>query len=104
MNLNAVNLLAVAAWVSDSFPIIRIVLVVLLALLGILLTICVLFQEGNDGSGIDAVSGSSSETFYAKNKSQTLTSTLKRLTVIIAIAMAVIVVAFFVTVAIYSGM
>ena len=83
MNLNAVNLLAVAAWVSDSFPIIRIVLVVLLALLGILLTICVLFQEGNDGSGIDAV---------------------KRLTVIIAIAIAVIAVAFFVTVAIYSGM
>ena len=58
----------------------------------------------DDGSGIDAVSGSSSETFYAKNKSQTLTSTLKRLTVIIAIAIAVIAVAFFVTVAIYSGM
>ena len=56
MNLNAVNFLAVAAWVSDSFPIIRIVLVVLLAVLGILLTLCVLFQEGNDGNGIDAVS------------------------------------------------
>lgn len=104
MNLNVVNLLAVAAWVSDSFPIIRIVLLVLLAVLGILLTLCVLFQEGNDGSGFDAVSGSSSETFYAKNKSQTLSSALKRVTVIIAITMAVIAVAFFITVAIYSGM
>ncbi len=104
MNLNVVNLLAVAAWVSDSFPIIRIVLLVLLAVLGILLTLCVLFQEGNDGSGLDAVSGSSSETFYAKNKSQTLSSALKRVTVIIAITMAVIAVAFFITVAIYSGM
>ncbi len=104
MNLNNLQILAVSNWVSDSFPIIRIVLISLIAVLSLALIFVVLFQPGNDGADLGSLSGSSSDTFYSKNKSQTWEHALRRLTVILAIAIAVLAVAFFITVAIYSGM
>ena len=106
MNLNNLQFFAaeVEAWVSSSFPIIRMVLIVLIALLALALVVCVLFQEGDDGSGMNAMTGSSTETFYAKNKSQTVASLLKRLTIILAITIAVLAVLFFISVTIYSGL
>ena len=101
--LENLKLLAVANWVSQSFPVIRIVLLVLITLLSLALVFVVLFQPGNDGSNLGALSGSSTETFYSKNKSQTLESILKRVTVIIAIAIAVLAILFFISVAIYNG-
>ncbi len=104
MNFNNLQILAVSNWVSDSFPIIRIVLISLIAVLSLVLIFVVLFQPGNDGSDLGSLSGSSSDTFYSKNKSQTWEHALRRLTVILSIAIAVLAVAFFITVAIYSGM
>ena len=103
MNFNNTLFAAVAPWISDSFPIIRMVLLILIAVLSLVLIFTVLFQPGNDGSNLNAVSGSSTDTFYSKNKSQTLESALKRLTVVLAIAIAVLVVLFFVSVATYNG-
>lgn len=103
MKMTNLNLLAVAPWVSDSFPIIRMVLLILIAVLSLALILVVLFQQSNDGSSLNAMQGGNADTFYAKNKSQTLESMLKRLTVIIAIAIAVLAILFFVSVAIYYG-
>ena len=64
----------------------------------------ILFQPSNEGNGMNALSSeSTSETFYAKNKSQTMESALKRLTVIFSVVIAVLTIAFFITVAIYRG-
>ncbi|MBQ8882579.1 MAG: preprotein translocase subunit SecG [Clostridia bacterium] len=103
MNLNNLQFFAVEAWVSSSFPIIRMVLIVLIAILSLALVLCILFQDGEDGSGMNAMTGASTETFYAKNKSQTVSSLLKRLTIILAVTIAVLAVLFFISVSIYNG-
>ena len=103
MNLSNLQYLAVANWVSQSFPIIRLVLLILIAVLSLVLIFVVLFQPGNDGSNINAISGSSADSYYSINKSQTLESALKRLTVVLAIAIAVLTILFFISVAIYNG-
>lgn len=91
-------------WVSDSFPTLRIVMLVLIALLSIALVITVLFQSSNDGNNnVDAITGGSTDTFYGKHRSQTLESILKRLTVILAIVIAVLAIIFFITTCIYYG-
>ncbi|MBO5215357.1 MAG: preprotein translocase subunit SecG [Clostridia bacterium] len=107
MNLNFVNNFSAAAvvepWISQSFPIVRMVLLILIAVLSFVMILTILFQEGDDGSGMNAMTGASADTFYSKNKTQTLTATLKRLTVVLAIVIAVLAVLFFVSVAIYNG-
>lgn len=97
------ELAAVANWVSQSFPVVRMVLLILITVLALAMIFIVLFQPGNDGNGLGAITGSSTETFYSKNKSQTLESTLKRLTVILGIVIAVLTVLFFISVAVYAG-
>ena len=105
MKLNLLQIFSattVAPWISESFPIIRAVLIVLITVLSLALVLVTLFQDG-DESGMGALGGGSADTFNGKNKSQTLTSMLKRITVIISIAIAVLAVLFFISVAIYNG-
>lgn len=104
MKFDLVNLAAVSAWVSESFPIIRMVLLIVIAVLSFALIFIVLFQPGKEDGGMGALGGSATDTFYSKNKSQTWESALKRLTIMLSIVIAVLTIAFFVTVAIYSGM
>ena len=66
------------------------VLLILIAVLSFVMILTILFQEGDDGSGMNAMTGASADTFYSKNKTQTLTATLKRLTVVLAIVIAVL--------------
>jgi len=88
------------AWVTDSFPIVRMVIMILLVVLSVAIIIMILMQKSNS-SGMGALDGSQTETFYSKNKSRTLEGVLKRLTVICGIAIFVLCVLFFVTVMIY---
>lgn len=99
--LKKVNLFGVADWVSASFPIIRLVLLLLIVALSIALTVVILMQPSNT-QGMGGLTGQS-DTFYSKNKGRTLEGTLKRLTVIIAIALLVLAVLFFVTLLFYAG-
>ncbi len=103
-NLTILAASTVPDWVSDSFPTLRIIMLILISVLSIALVITVLFQSSNDGNNnIDAVMGGSTDTFYGKHRSQTLESILKRLTVILAIVIAVLAIAFFITTCIYYG-
>ena len=106
MKFDLANLFAatVAPWVSESFPIIRMVLLIIIAVISFALIFVVLFQPGKEAGGMGARGGSTTDTFYSKNKSQTWESTLKRLTIVLSVVIAVLAIAFFVTVAIYSGM
>jgi protein translocase SecG subunit len=95
---------AVAPWVSDSFPTVRLVLAILIVLLSLAITVLVLVQPGAEQQGMNAVTGGQSDTYYSKNKSEMRESMMKRLTIILGVALFVVVVLFFVTVVIYSGL
>ncbi len=93
--------LSVEGWVVDSFPILRIVLIVLMALIGIALVVVIMFQPSSS-SGMGALTGQR-DTFYAKDKSKSLESVMKRITVILGIIESLLAIFFFVTLLIYRG-
>ena len=95
-----VYLPSVAAWITNSFPIIRMVLLILMVVLAVAMILVVLFQPSS-GDGMSAISGQLSDTFYTKNKGRSLEGIMKLLTVVLAICLFVISVLFFVTVVIY---
>lgn len=101
--MNAVQLwnATLPAWVTDSFPIIRTVIIVVMVVLSLALTLIVLVQPSNP-QGMNAISGQS-DTYYSKNKSRTMEGVMRRLTVIISIVLGVLALVFFITLAIYSG-
>ena len=95
------TLLNVPGWVADSFPILRIVLVCLMAAIGIALIIVIMFQPSSS-SCMGALTGQR-DTFYAKDKSNSLESVMKRITVVLGIIEGVLAILFFVTLLIFRG-
>lgn len=95
------SFLSVAGWVSDSFPIIRIVIISLMVLVGLALVVVIMFQPSSS-SGMGALSGAR-DTFYSKDKSKSLESVMKKITVILGIVEGVLAILFFVTLLIYRG-
>jgi preprotein translocase subunit SecG len=91
----------VPQWVSDSFPIIRIIFVITLLLLAITMVVIVLAQEGHNG-GTNVISGTR-ESFYSQNKNSTKEGRLKRLMTIAGIAFVIVTILYFVTLKIYAG-
>lgn len=78
--------------VSPIYSVVRIVLLVLIVLCALFMIGVVLLQPGNS-SGLGAIGGGA-ETFLGKNKAKTLEGKMKRLTVIVAIALALFSIAF----------
>lgn len=95
------TLLSVAGWVADSFPIIRIVIMVLMVAIGLALIVIIMFQPSSS-SGMGALTGQR-DTFYSKDKSKSLESVMKKLTVILGSVEGVLAILFFVTLLIYRG-
>jgi preprotein translocase subunit SecG len=90
-----------ASWIANSFPVIKIVLVCLLAVFSIAMIIFILMQKSNT-NGISAVTGQSN-TFYNRNKGATLQGKVKNLTIICAVCMMVIVIAYLIISQIHTG-
>lgn len=90
-----------AAWIVSSFPVIKIVIMCLLALLSIALIVLVVMQKSNT-NGASAITGQS-DTFYNRNKSATLQGKIKVLTIICAVCIMVLCITFFVMTQIYQG-
>ena len=78
------NLLALS---YEAYQVLSIICIALSIICAIFIIIVVMMQPGNS-NGIDALSGSS-DTFYGKNKSKTIESKLKKLTVICVILLVV---------------
>lgn len=97
----SLSLLSVASWIEDSFPIIRLILIVLMVLVALGLIIVIMFQPSSS-SGMGALTGQR-DTFYSKDKSKSLESVMKKITVILGIIEGVLAVLFFVTLLIYRG-
>lgn len=93
---------SVPAWVAASFPIIRYVLMFLIAAAAIVLIFVTLMQEHDDNGSANAITGMS-ESYYSQNKGETTQGKLKKLTIIMASIIAVSIVLFFVTMMVYAG-
>ena len=86
----------VAPWISSSFPIIRVVVLVLIALLAIAIISIVMCLESNADGGTNVISGQS-ESFFAKNQGSSREGRLKKAIVVCGIAIAVLAVLFWIT-------
>jgi preprotein translocase subunit SecG len=95
MNFMGASNGAVAEWIAVSFPIIRVVLAVIIAIMCLVLILTVIVQP-SASNGVNPITGQS-ETFYGKNKSRTTEGFMRKLTVILAISIAVLAVLFFVS-------
>lgn len=91
---------AVPQWVVDSFPVLRIIFAIAIAILCLALTVIILVQPS--ASNGNAVTGQS-DTYYGKNQSETLEGLFKKLTVILSIVIAVIAVLYVITVLVFPG-
>ena len=86
----------VAPWISASFPVIRIVLLILIALLAIATIVIVMCMESNADGGTNVISGQS-DSFYAKNQGSSKEGRLKKAIIVCSISIAVLVVVFWIT-------
>lgn len=85
------TLLAVDSYALYST--LSIICVALSALCALFLIIVVMIQPGNS-SGVSALGGAT-DTFYGKNKSKTIESKLRRLTVVCLVILTVLMIAFY---------
>ena len=92
---------ATASWVVNSFPIIKIVIMAVIAFLSLMLIVLVVMQKG-DNNGASAITGRT-DTFYNRNKKTTLQGKIKVLTVICASVMMVLCLTFMILSQIYAG-
>ena len=95
------SFLSVANWISDSFPYVRLVMMCLIVAVGIPHVIVKIFKP-TTSSGMGALTGQR-DTFYAKDKSKSLESVMKRVTIALGIVEGVLAVLFFVSLLISQG-
>lgn len=91
----------IAPWITNSFPIIKIVLMVLIFLCSVAMIVMVVMQK-SESNGVTAISGQS-DTFYNRNKGSTLQGKMKILTIVDAVLIMVFCVAFLIFHTIYQG-
>lgn len=88
-------------WVINSFPIIRIILMCLMAVCAAALIVVVLCQESNE-NGTNALTGIN-ESYYSQNKGRSKEGMLRKATIALSIAIVACVIIYFILTAIYSG-
>jgi len=96
------NLMLVAQWIADSFPIIRAGLIILVAISCIVLIIAVLASPPQTGVGRNAITGAS-ESYYTKNKGSNNQGRIRNLVIICAIVIAVCSILFGISYTIYQA-
>ena len=87
------NLLSNLLVSFELYQAVSVACIVLSVLCAIFIVIVVMMQPGNS-NGIDALNGSS-DTFYGKNKSKTIESKLRKLTIICVAVLIVLMIAFY---------
>ncbi len=85
----------VPEWMSNSFPIIRVVLLALIALFSIAVIVIVMCMESNPDGGTNVISGQS-ESFYARNQGSSKEGRLKKAIIVCSILVAVLAIAFWI--------
>lgn len=89
------------AWITNSFPIIRYVLMFIIAAAAITLIVTALMQESQEG-GSNAITGAQ-ESYYSQNKGKTKEGILKKITIAMASIIAISIVLFFITIVVENA-
>ena len=89
-------------WVTNSFPVIRQILMVLVALAAIGIIIVTMIQPGESSGGTNVITGAS-ESFYSKNKASSKEGRFKRLTILLSSFIAVAIIVYCILTVIYGG-
>ena len=82
------------AGIYTVYRIVTLVLLLIMMVAAVVAIVIVLFQPGNS-TGIDALGGSS-ETFFGKNKGQSIEYKMKKWTIIVLVVLAILSVLFFI--------
>lgn len=101
VSLLAANDAEMPDWVVKSFPTIKIVLAVLICVCAIFIIVASLAQKTEAG-GANAITGQA-DTFYNRNKGESLQGKVKRWTVIASVVILVLCVLFLIVNTIYKG-
>ena len=72
------------------------VLMSLMLLASVALIVVVMMQKSSGDDSVSAITGGGSDSFYGKNKSKTVESKLRKLTVVCIVLMTVLMIAFYV--------
>lgn len=89
-----------APWITASFPVIRIILVILMALCSLAMIVSILMQS-HTSNDISAVNGQ--ESYYAENKGQSRDGRLKKITIAMASTIFAVIVLYFISILIYPA-
>lgn len=89
-------------WVVNSFPVIKLIVVILILIAAVFMIVSCLMQEGNT-NGMTGITGDTSDTFYNRNRGKSSQGIIKKLTIINAIAIMVLCIVYLVLNTIYSG-
>ena len=83
-------------WTS-FLPVLRYILFAIIALCAITMIVTTLMQSNDSSDGMDAFTGAKQESYYSLNKGASRDAILKRITIAMAIVVAVAIVLFFVS-------
>ena len=89
-------------WVSKSFPVIKFILLLLIFIAAIVMIVTILMQQSDSEGGTNVITGIK-DSYYSQNKGMNREGRLKKLTIILAVFIAIAVVVFFVLSEIYGG-
>jgi len=82
-------------WISANFPIIRIVILAVLGVCAIAMVVVTLMQSASGEMGANAITGATYDSYYSKHKGSSKDGLLKRITIWLAVAMAVLAIVYF---------
>lgn len=102
MLFNLLGAKGLPVWVTNSFPVIRQILMVLVAVAALGLLIVTLIQPNSSAGGTNVITGAS-ESFYSKNKASSREGRFKRLTILLSCFIAVAIVIYCILTTIYGG-
>ena len=90
-----------ASWIVKSFPVIKVVIMCMLAILSIMMIVLVVMQKSSN-NGSAAITGQT-DTFYSRNKKSTLQGKIKVMTIVVAVIMMVLCLTFMIMSQIFEG-
>ena len=96
------NTLLVAKWVSKVIPVVRYIILVMLAIIAVATIVLVFMQIGQGGNSTNVVTGNA-DSYYSQNKGGSREGRITRLIYICVGIIVVLSILFFVTFNIYTG-
>ena len=99
MNINS---LLVAKWVSKVFPVIRYIILVLMAIIAVATIALVFMQIGQGGDSTNVITGNA-DSYYSQNKGGSRQGRITKLIYIFVGILVVLSILFFITFNVYDG-